>query len=99
TLNELAEVLSRPKFDPYISLNDRQEFFRVFGRVAERVPIVRRVHVCRDPKDDKFLELAINGQASHIVTGDQDLLVLHPFHNIQIITPANYLENTRGSSK
>ena len=97
TLNELAEVLSRPKFDPYISLNDRQEFFRVFGRVAERVPIVRRVHVCRDPKDDKFLELAINGQASHIVTGDQDLLVLHPFHSIQIITPANYLENTRGS--
>ena len=42
---------------------------------------------CRDPKDDKFLELALNGKATHIVSGDEDLLVLHPFRGIPILTP------------
>jgi uncharacterized protein len=92
TLSELAEVLSRPKFDRYISVKDRQAFFRVFGRVVEKVPIIRTVRACRDPRDDKFLELAVNGRASHIITGDQDLLVLHPFQSIQITTPGDYLE-------
>lgn len=92
TLTELAEVLSREKFDRYVSLNDRQEFFRMFGRVVENVTIVRRIQACRDAKDDKFLELAVNGRATHIITGDQDLLTLHPFHSVQIITPAKYLE-------
>lgn len=69
TLNELANALSRPKFDRYMSLEDRQDFFRDFGRVVEKVPIIRTVHVCRDPNNDKFPELAVNGEASHIITG------------------------------
>ena len=92
TLNELADVLARPRFDRYVSLQDRQEFFRVYGRVVQKVAIIRRVQACRDPKDDKFLELAINGQATHIITGDKDLLTLHPFHSTRIITPARFLE-------
>jgi predicted nucleic acid-binding protein len=43
------------------SITDRQEFIRLLGRVAELVPITYRVQACRDPKDDKFLELALNG--------------------------------------
>lgn len=50
------------------------------------------IRACRDPKDDKFLELAIDGRADAIVTGDQDLLVLHPFRGIAVLTPAEYLE-------
>ena len=92
TLTELADVLSRAKFDAYVSIEDRQEFFRRLGRVAEVVPITYIVHACRDPKDDKFLELAVNGNADLIVTGDDDLLVLNPFRGIPIITPASYLE-------
>jgi uncharacterized protein len=52
---------------------------------------VQQVQACRDPKDDKFLELAVNGNADLIVTGDQDLLVLRQFRNILISTPADYL--------
>src|SRR5690242_5974726 len=74
TLEELADVLSRPKFDPYIDLEDRQEFFRVLNRIVERVPITYPIKACRDPKDDKFLEVAVNGEAAVIVTGDKDLL-------------------------
>ena len=92
TLNELADVLVRPKFDRYISIEDRQDFFRVFGRVVEKVHIIRSIRVCRDPKDNKFLELAIDGRATCVITGDQDLLTLHPFNSIPIITPQSYIE-------
>ncbi len=91
TLMELAGVLSRPKFDPYVTVDERKAFLRLFGRVAEHVPILQVVRACRDPKDDKFLELAVNGEATVIVTGDADLLALHPFRDIPILTPAAYL--------
>ncbi len=92
TLNELADVLARPKFDPYVTLQERQEFIRLLGRIAEMVPIVYAVHECRDPKDNKFLEVAVNGGAEMIITGDEDLLVLDPFREIRIVIPAMFLE-------
>ena len=58
---------------------------------ADRIPITRVIQVCRDPKDDKFLELAVNGAAQLIITGDADLLALHPFRRTEILTPARYL--------
>ena len=79
TLTELADTLSRPKFDPYVSREDRQRFFELFARVAEWVTITITVRQCRDPKDDKFLELAVDGKADWIVTGDKDLLELSPY--------------------
>ena len=91
TLTELADVLSRAKFDAYVTIEDRQEFFRLLGRIAELVPTTYTVRACRDPGDDKFLELAVNGSADLIVTGDQDLLALDPFREIPILTPAGYL--------
>jgi uncharacterized protein len=91
TIAELAEVLARRKFDPYVSVADRQQFLRLLSRVTELVPVIHTVRACRDPRDDKFLELAVNGAATLIVTGDNDLLSLDPFRDIPIITPASYL--------
>lgn len=91
TLEELAQVLARPRFDPYLSPSDRQQFFRLLSGVSRRIPITQRVQVCRDPKDDKFLDVALCGQAQAIVTGDKDLLALHPFHGIAIWAPAVFL--------
>ena len=91
TIIELADVLARKKFDPYTTVRERQEFLRLFDRIAERVPIVHVIRACRDPKDDKFLELAVNGAAQLIITGDADLLALHPFRGIDILPPASYL--------
>ncbi|GIK99254.1 MAG: hypothetical protein BroJett029_34630 [Alphaproteobacteria bacterium] len=90
-MEELTDVLSRPKFDRYIDISDRQGFLRRLARMAEWVPIVQVIRACRDPRDDKFLELAINGEADLIVTGDADLLALHPFRRIPILAPAAYL--------
>jgi len=92
TMNELADVLARPKFDQYITLKDRQQFLRMLARLAEFVPIVYPVRACRDPKDDKFLEVALNGESGLILTGDADLLALHPWREIAIVSPAEYLK-------
>ena len=92
TLDELVDVLSRSKFDRYISLADRQEFIRLFVAIAERIEIYQEVRACRDPDDDKFLTVAVNGKADAIVTGDQALLALHPFRNIAIVSPGQFLK-------
>jgi putative PIN family toxin of toxin-antitoxin system len=91
TLAELADVLSRPKFDRYVSIAERQRYLQLLGGVARRVTITYQTAICRDPKDDKFLHVALNGEANILVTGDADLLVLHPFHGIDILTPADFL--------
>lgn len=96
TLVELERVFSRPKFAHYLTEQERLNFLSNLISVAERAEIVERIQACRDPKDDKFLELAVNGQADYIVTGDDDLLVLHPFREIPILTPRNFLERYGG---
>lgn len=95
TLAELAEVLSRPRFDRYVSLHDRRRFVEQLGGVARRITITRRLQACRDPKDDKFLDVAINGEAEAVITGDLDLLVLDPFHGVRLLSPAAFLIEVR----
>jgi putative PIN family toxin of toxin-antitoxin system len=92
TMYELADALGRSKFDRYISLENRKTFLRRLGQIAEFVPIIQIVRECRDPKDDKFLEVALNGRADVIITGDADLLGLHPWRGIAILSPAMYLK-------
>ena len=91
TLDELADVLSRSKFDPYVTLEDRKQFIRLLGRISERVESVRRIRACRDPRDDKFLEVAVNGGSDLIISGDKDLLILNPFMGIPVISPSDFL--------
>src|SRR6266567_7085241 len=69
TMYELAEVLNRRKLDRYVTLKDRRRFLRELARIAEFVPVIQIVRECRDPKDDKFLEVALNGKADVIITG------------------------------
>ena len=66
------------------------------GGVVRMVAITQRIHACRDPKDDKFLDVALTGEAQLIVTGDQDLLALHPFHGIEFLTPTAFLQRANG---
>ena len=94
TLAELAEVLSRPRFDRWVTRAERQQFLRQLGGVVRVVTITQCMRVCRDPKDDKFLDVALTGEAQLIVSGDHDLLALHPFHGIEILTPADILQRT-----
>jgi len=91
TLAELYEVLSRKHFRRYVDEEDVRSFVAALARETAWVDVRERITVCRDPSDDKFLELAVEGNATHIVTGDSDLLALNPFQGIQILPPQSFL--------
>jgi predicted nucleic acid-binding protein len=81
------EVVARPRLISLID-PDAQAWLQELMTAAKLVTLIERIVACRDPTDDKFLEQAVNGHAELIVSGDADLLVLNPFGEIRIITPA-----------
>jgi len=87
-------VIARKKFDRYLSQSQRLEFVDLYELASVSIGITHSVTDCRDSKDNKFLELAQSGQATLILTGDDDLLTLHPWGGIAILSPANYLALT-----
>jgi putative PIN family toxin of toxin-antitoxin system len=91
-LNGKSQVLTRPKFERYVSSIERDLFIIWLGELVHFIEIKKTVIICRDAKDDKFLELAVNGDAELIVSGDQDLLILNPFLGISIVTVKEFLE-------
>jgi putative PIN family toxin of toxin-antitoxin system len=91
TYAELAEVLMRPKFDPYLSTSDRHRLLEATATVSRRVTVTRTVRACRDPRDDKFLEVALSGPAEALVSGEADLLALHPYLGLPILSPRDFL--------
>ena len=93
-LLELAEVFSRKKFNKYLLEEERMRFLVALLKEAELVEITQVVTDCRDVKDNKFLELAVSGNADYIVSGDEDLLVLNPFRGIAILTPREFLSSS-----
>ncbi len=90
-IDELNEVLRRPKFNRYLEEKERLLFLSAFIRDAAVVDVTENPTACRDPEDDKFLELAVAGDATCIVSGDRDLLVLSPFRGIPVLTPREFL--------
>ena len=93
-VGELSRVLARDRFDRYVTREERDEFLESLIRESNLIEITEAVQVCRDPKDDQVLELAVNGNATYILTGDADLLVLNPFRGVEIVTPAEFLKLT-----
>ena len=79
------------EFDKYVSESQRLEFLAALLREAEVIGVHDVVTESRDPRDDKFRELALSGRGNHIVTGDLDLLALHPFRGIAIVDPQSFL--------
>lgn len=95
TEQELLQVMARPKIARLISPQFVEWVTKLLAK-AELVTIVERITSCRDAKDNKFLELAVNGKADIIVTGDQDLLTLNPFQDIAIVQPATFIRIQTG---
>jgi putative PIN family toxin of toxin-antitoxin system len=99
-LDELVAKLALPRIREKYRLTD-DDVETVLALILLRgEPVVPRRHItaCRDPKDNVVLEVAVAGKADYIVTGDDDLLVLHPFEGFPIVGPAEFLralETTR----
>lgn len=92
-LEEVVDVLGRSRFRNKYGIRDRdiEALLALLVLRGEKVVPSQRIEACRDPKDDKFLEVAVEGRAEILVTGDQDLLVLSPFQGIPFVTPAEFL--------
>jgi uncharacterized protein len=89
-VNELLDVLAR-KF-----AREREELARTavfMADLGEMVQPKRRLHVLRDEADNRILECALSGQAAAIVTGDHDMLALHTFESVAILSLRAYLES------
>lgn len=93
TYDEFCDVFVRDKFDKYISLETRLNIIDEYRVIAIFSEIFETITDCRDPKDDKFLELAVSANASCIITGDKDLLILNPFRNIPILSAVDFLNH------
>lgn len=88
---ELNDVLGREKFERHVTREERERFLRSLLRETLLDEIRESIRASRDPKDDKLLELAVNGRADCIVSGDGDLLTLDPFRGVRILTPDAFL--------
>jgi len=93
---ELAEVLDRRSFDRYLTRKDRETFLALIRERTEMFSVDETTGAsldppCRDPRDNFVLILAFAAQADAIVSSDHDLLALHPWRGIPILTPAQFL--------
>ena len=89
-LKELSEVASRPKFKNILTVRRIKELFSLLDSYAIVVSPSQKVNACRDKKDNFLLEIALEGKADYLITGDEDLLVLDPFHNTKIVKPKDF---------
>lgn len=94
--DEFSEVLARPKFRCVISDDRRREVLELLSVAAAWFEPAHKIADCRDAKDNRYLELALAAQASVIVSGDDDLLVLDPWRGIRIMKPAMFLAWSSG---
>lgn len=90
---ELSTVLGREKFSRYLSWDERQRFLAALLLQSTLIETHPTISVCRDPGDNHLLDLAVQGRADCIITGDQDLLVLHPYRKVLILTPAQFIDS------
>jgi uncharacterized protein len=91
TYDELCDVLRRRKFDAYVARDLRESFLENLSAAATFVTIRERIQACADPSDDKFLEVAVNGGAGILVTGDRALLAMRSFRDVLIVPPTAYV--------
>jgi len=90
-VTEIHRVVYRSKFDRYINDSQREDFVLSLVESSELIHVTEAIEICRDPKDNMILELSVSGKADVIVTGDSDLLALHPFRGINILNPQDFL--------
>ena len=90
---EIKNTVYQSKFDKYFFPEDtRSDILNIVLLNSVVINPEIKITACRDPKDNKYLELALSGKADCIITGDKDLLVLNPFENIPIISPLDFLD-------
>ena len=87
----LAELVSTLRFKFDFPANLTNEWEKLLQENTVHVLPEYTIKVCRDPDDDKFLDVSLAAKAIYLVTGDQDLLSLKRYQNVRILKPAEFL--------
>jgi len=98
-MEEFLEVARRPKLKKFFSKQNLNQLVENFENYGEFIRIKSKMNLCRDPKDNFLLNLAIDGKADFLVTGDKDLLVLDKIGDTRIITMREFLDLNHVSNK
>ena len=96
TLTDLVAVLQRPKFDAWQPREVRLAFIAGYVSCVRRVEPKAPVVASRDPKDDKFLAVAVAAGASWLVSSDDDLLSMVRYREVTILHPRQFLDQFPG---
>jgi putative PIN family toxin of toxin-antitoxin system len=95
TFAELASRIWKPKFDRYLPIERRKQILFELNSSSLWVEIpvaISNQMFSRDVKDDPFIHAALAANATRLVSGDDDLLCLHPLNNLHIVTPRTALD-------
>ena len=83
---ELETTASKRKFRRYFDTSHLEMFLQMLIEIVEIVDVHSDVEICRDPRDNFLLALAMDGDADYLMTGDHDLLTLKKFGKTRIVT-------------
>jgi putative PIN family toxin of toxin-antitoxin system len=89
-LSEITGVINRPKFRKYFAENISELLLLFFKKYGVLIEITSNIIICRDPDDNFLLNLAVDGNADYLITGDKDLLVLEKINNTKIVTITDF---------
>jgi len=99
TLNEAYDVLCRERLSRVLPSDLRLAFYFEIGQISQLITPTSTVTACRDPRDNMFLEAALDGDADYLISRDNDLLALaaepHREWKFRIVTPADFLRAIR----
>jgi putative PIN family toxin of toxin-antitoxin system len=93
-ISEIQETITKPKLKKYFGANALDEMLLVFDPFIDLIEVKSIITICRDPKDNFLLALAKDGKATHLITGDKDLLVLKKFGKTKILSFSDYLKTS-----
>ena len=99
SLEEFIEVVKRPKLKKLFAKKDVELLLGLFDQYGELVKIKSDIHVCRDPKDNFLLNMATDGKADYLITGDKDLLVLERTSTVKILTYNDFIKESRANAE
>ena len=94
-LDEIADVLRRPKFAQRVSIQTATAFRQLLYQYSTEIEVTSELTVCADPDDDILFELATDGQADYIISGDRKVLALDPFGQVRVVSPRGFVEELR----
>lgn len=91
-LEEFIDVVSRPKFEKYISKQHIEKILECFDQFGELIEVTSNTNICRDEKDNFLLNLSVDSNADYLITGDKDLLILEKIEHTKILTFTEFIE-------